>query len=358
MTVGLSSGVAGCTGDGSHGGGTPASTDESTPTGGTTDGDGTTTIDGETTPGEVLESSVDGLSITGHEHYLAKGTDPDVHFSVLLTVENTGDQPTELSEYDFDLTAYDADGDDITPKNGQIITLAEVAPGETTEYKLQLSFRNSPDGPGQIERYGVSLACGEYSDGVYCEDGTDEETTTSNPDAVEIPTYTFSEGESYTYDATFNGNRTEETWTVTAVDGDELTVKLETTADGETESLTVSGTHGNIHDKVAQQRNINFFLVARGALVYAQKGELVAGNSFTVDTSDDEKTDWDTETVEVAGETTVNGVTCTEFSVRPEGVDQVVTACLADGYPFALSLSLSKSGQTLLEMTLTDATRP
>lgn len=187
---------------------------------------------------------------------------------------------------------------------------------------------------------------------------TAEPTTTTDGTGPAIPTYTFSEGESYTYETTFGDRQTEETWTVTEVDGDELAVRRETTLDGETQSQTITGTHGNIHARVTEAREVAFFGLVRTALVYGQRGELTAGNTFTVDTSDDENTDWDTETVAVAGETTVNGVTCVEFTVTPEDVDQETTTCLADDYPFAVALDLSQGGQTLIEMTLVESTRP
>lgn len=178
--------------------------------------------------------------------------------------------------------------------------------------------------------------------------------------SLELPTYEFSEGESYTYDVNFAGTETEETWTVTAVDGDEVTVERLSTVDGETRSQTVSGTHDGIYDTVAESRDVNFFPLARNAVVYAQETGVTTGDTFTVATPS-EKTDWDSETVEVLGETTVNGVSATEFRVTPDGPDapnQVTTVALADGYPFALSLSFSQDDSALLEMTLTDATRP
>lgn len=196
------------------------------------------------------------------------------------------------------------------------------------------------------------------------ETGTDEskptETETKEPEEtpedVELPTYTFSEGESYTYDTIFGDGESEETWSVASAEGDNITVERKTVANGETDTQSISGTHSNIFDEVEKARDINYFPLIRGALIYGQKGDLSAGNTFTVQ-STNENEDWETATVDVAGETTVNGVTCTEFTVTPNSANQVQTVCLADGYPFAVSLLFEQGGEILLNMTLTDHER-
>jgi plastocyanin len=182
---------------------------------------------------------------------------------------------------------------------------------------------------------------------------------------VEIPRYEFSEGESYTYDALFrtsDGKRESiETWEVTSVDGDDLTVEVTSEVDGDATTQTITGTHETIYDKAGEQLTVNFFSVARGPLRVAEMGELTAGNSFTVEASqfpNQETIDWSTATVEVSGETSVDGITCTEFSLEPDGGSQVQTACVADGYPFALSVSQEQGGTTVIDLTLTDSTRP
>jgi len=187
-------------------------------------------------------------------------------------------------------------------------------------------------------------------------DQTTEQPTTEPEGSV----YRFSEGESYTYDASFGGTASEETWSVTAVDGDEVTVERTSVSDGETESQTVSGTHSTIFETVTEERTVSYFPLLGAATSYGRNRELTPGDTFTVETLG-ERSEWDSETVEVVGETTVNGVSCTELTATPnssDAPDQVTTVCLADGYPFALSLSLSQDGSTLIEMTLTDATRP
>jgi len=194
------------------------------------------------------------------------------------------------------------------------------------------------------------------------DDGTsatndDDQTESTRP---ELPTYEFTEGEAYTYDTFFIDSESEESWSVTSVDGDQVTVERQSTVDGETSTGTYSGTQDTIYDTVSQERDFALFPVARGATLYAQGRDLTAGSTFTIATPN-ESTDWDSETVEVNGETTVNGVTCTEITATPDnaaGEDNQRTACLADGYPFAVSMTIKTDGQALLEMTLTDATRP
>lgn len=188
----------------------------------------------------------------------------------------------------------------------------------------------------------------------------EETTTVPVEQPPELPTYEFAEGESYTYDAFIFDPESEEGWSVTSVDGDDLTVERETTANGQTGTDTHSGTQENILDVIEEERDISLFPVARGGLVYGEGRELTAGDSYRIATPDD-GTDWDSETVDVEGETTVNGVTCTELTVTPDienGEQNQRTVCLADGYPFPITFSVDSGGATLIDMTLTDATRP
>ncbi|MEF8894490.1 cupredoxin domain-containing protein, partial [Halodesulfurarchaeum sp.] len=107
--------------------------------------------------------------------------------------------------------------------------------------------------------------------------------TESSSDIVEIPRYEFSEGESYTFDTLFrtdSGTReSTETWTVTAVDGEDVTVEVSSTVDGETTTQTFSGTHETIYDVAAQELVFNAFAVARSPLRFAEMGNLSAGNN-------------------------------------------------------------------------------
>jgi hypothetical protein len=195
---------------------------------------------------------------------------------------------------------------------------------------------------------------------------TSTETVESTPasSVVEIPSYEFTAGESYTYDTLLRQDGTREsteTWAVTSVDGDDVTVEVTSTVDGEATTKTVSGTHETIYDKVDEALFFNWFAIARAPLRVAEMGELTAGNSYTISVSqfpNPEDINWSTATVDVSGDTSVNGVTCTEFTLEPDGIDQVQTACVADNYPFAVSLHQERSGTTVLDLNLTDVTRP
>jgi len=197
-------GVAGCSGDDSggddgeqegDGGGTRTDEDgaptettvtstTTTPTDETTtptqDGDGgettaTTSRDLGDPIGGVKESSVDGLEILGLESKVAEGVPfpRSGEWGVKIELENTGGESTELTEYTWHLTVYDDGGDvlheDDPTEANLIISPAggrTLAAGETTEVALQPT---DPIDPEKVGSYEVSLTCGTFADGVYCE---------------------------------------------------------------------------------------------------------------------------------------------------------------------------------------------
>lgn len=143
-------GLAGCSGDSSETGNTP--------------------LPDLQISGSDLESSVDGLTVTGQRHELVRGQQhDDVHFAVTVTVSNTGDQEVDLQDYQYDLTLYSPDGIDITP--GQTFTANPdtVPPGETGTVLVQVSFIHAEGvSPEDVDRYEVTLSCGSGSSGSYC----------------------------------------------------------------------------------------------------------------------------------------------------------------------------------------------
>lgn len=120
--------------------------------------------------GQQLESTVDGLSIVGQSHELVPGRQhEDIHFAVTPTVRNTGDQETNLGDYQYEIRLYSAEDIDITPGNTWKANAQTVAPGETGTILLQVSFISSDSvSPEDVDRYEVTLSCGEDSDGDYC----------------------------------------------------------------------------------------------------------------------------------------------------------------------------------------------
>ena len=175
-----------------------------------------------------------------------------------------------------------------------------------------------------------------------------------------IPPYEFTEDESYTYDTVVGMNKSEEKWLVTNVDGDNLTVKLETTTEEQMTSISISGTHGNIFDKASETERENIFPLLRGPLIYPTKGEMTEGNTFTVDTSD-LPSKWDSETVTVLGDNTINGIDCTELQIEPGGdYNQLITVNIADteDYPFALAVQIKEDGVVQFDTELLRQNRP
>jgi hypothetical protein len=137
---------------------------------------GTEGDDGETEPlpeltlsGQQLESSVDGLVITGSDVDLRRGQQhDDVHFAVTATVENIGDQSVNLGDYTYEITLLSPEDIDITPGNTWAARPDEVAPGETGTVLLQVSFISAEGvDPEDVDRYEVTLSCGEGAS--YCQ---------------------------------------------------------------------------------------------------------------------------------------------------------------------------------------------
>lgn len=120
--------------------------------------------------GHGLESTVDELSFVGHNHRLLRGQDhEDVHFAVTATIQNSGNQETNLGDYEYEIRLYSPEDIDITPGSTWAVNPDTVAPGETGTVLLQVSFISSNSvSPEDVDRYEVTLSCGEDSAGSYC----------------------------------------------------------------------------------------------------------------------------------------------------------------------------------------------
>ena len=145
----VAAGLAGCSSDGS-------------------DGSGSTPLPEIEVSGEVVTSSVDGLSVTDYEHELRRGqAHEDVHFAVTPTVENTGDQRADLGDYEYDLELFDADDIEITPGDPWTTGGEELSPGDSGTVLVQVSFLNAEGAsPDDVARYELSVSCG--GSGSYC----------------------------------------------------------------------------------------------------------------------------------------------------------------------------------------------
>ncbi|ELZ13708.1 hypothetical protein C479_02646 [Halovivax asiaticus JCM 14624] len=119
--------------------------------------------------GELVGNSVDGLEVVDHQPYEADGhsTVVDGAFSLIVTVENTGEQEIDLLGYTYSLSLYDASGS----------VISEGASTRSLEYGVsagEIGAVETWSGNGamaeNVARYELSLTCdGMFADGVYCE---------------------------------------------------------------------------------------------------------------------------------------------------------------------------------------------
>lgn len=189
LTATAAVGLAGCTGDGDSGDGdggdsggatttTATTASTSTPTA-TPTPTATTTSGGEddlaTGVGEVGETP-DGLTVVGLESFVEGEGDrspftSDGEWGTRVTVENVGDQEAQLVEgrnYQYSMTVYDDAGTELYGGGVGVGTTSggTVAPGRTKTLTLVPPEDVDPD---RIARYVVSITCGTFSEGVYCE---------------------------------------------------------------------------------------------------------------------------------------------------------------------------------------------
>lgn len=146
----VAAGLAGCSGDG-----------ESTET---------ESIPELQLSGQQLESTVDALSITGQTQELVPGRQhEDIHLAVTPTVQNTGDQETDLGDYEYEIRLFSEEDIDITPGNTWKANPETVPPGEEGTVLVQVSFISAEGvSPEDVDRYELTLSCSEDNDGPYC----------------------------------------------------------------------------------------------------------------------------------------------------------------------------------------------
>jgi hypothetical protein len=164
--------VAGCSGGNGDGGtddpdgnGTPTPTATATPT----------ETEAETQSMDVqgsVSSKVDPLSIVEHVPRIGYfGQQERTYFPVEVTVENGGDEETDLFEYNYDVVTYDADDNDVTGSQG-----GKSSGGETTAPSggrgSLIVYSTIEVDPSEVARYEVTTVCeGTVSraEGVYCQ---------------------------------------------------------------------------------------------------------------------------------------------------------------------------------------------
>lgn len=247
-----------------------------------------------------------------------------------------------------------------------IATTVALAGCSNSEGQDTPSNDDSTDGPNSGDENGAeSQDSTENND---TDEGTERgDDGTGGDDEEDLPTvqlnrtpYEFTVGESYTFDTETQGGTSVDTWEVIDTSGSGVTIEATKQQDGETTTVTKSNISEDIYRDIDLELGGGFLYTnLRNVQPYVDLEELAPGNEFTLDTSDYSATAWDSETVEVQGETTVNSVSCTEFTATTEydGSSVTKTACVAEGYPFALSLNFEQDGFTLIAATVTDENR-
>jgi hypothetical protein len=166
-------------------------------------------------------------------------------------------------------------------------------------------------------------------------------------------TYEFSAGENYTYDLALGSlEPTKVSWNVTSVNDGDVTVEFN--AQGQTTELT--GNQSSIYQEgVNNQVTGIFTAVARIPPVMADGHSLEDGNDWTFEPDDtnldvsEDPNSWD---LEVNGTDTVDGVDCTvvEGTENTDSEAQSYTACIAEDYPFALSVTFESSSTVSIDL--------
>lgn len=111
------------------------------------------------------------LEIVSAEQDVADESDPSPSGTWLLHLEvrNTGEQETDVFEYGYDGTLYDADGNALAAISGKGSgPESTAAPGEAGEVTLTVPADEvDPEAVSTVE---VTISCSPIWDGVYCED--------------------------------------------------------------------------------------------------------------------------------------------------------------------------------------------
>lgn len=114
--------------------------------------------------GEVTEVAVDGLSVAEHSGSVTE--DGSVQTVVRASVENVGDRTTELGNYNYEVTVFDADGNDVTGAGSGLFNSGAVAPGERGTVTVAQAVADG----ATPARYAFSIDCDvTFEKGAYCE---------------------------------------------------------------------------------------------------------------------------------------------------------------------------------------------
>jgi hypothetical protein len=167
LGTGLAVGLAGCSsgGDGTaDDGGADDSGDGSDETTDSQTGTSPSDTTGQGTGGITAtgESAVEGLEIVDLERQGGNSN----KILMFTTVRNAGDQTTDLSEYNYEMSLYDSEGDAIQGSRGYAKG-DEVAPGDSGTINVSHSVEGDV---ADVARAEVSINCnGALIDGAYCQ---------------------------------------------------------------------------------------------------------------------------------------------------------------------------------------------
>lgn len=185
--VGVTTGLAGCSGSSPEGG------DDGTSTDGGPDDTPTDTEASDETPSETVEEDtatpsptatstssgflsvtnrVDELEIVGAEQDVATESDgsPSGTWLLHLEVRNNGDRETDVFEYDYSGVVYDTDGNALVRIQSKSKENEESIAPQGEVGTLTLTVLEEEIDSEEVGRVEVTLRCAAIWDGVYCED--------------------------------------------------------------------------------------------------------------------------------------------------------------------------------------------
>ncbi len=117
------------------------------------------------TDGSVGTNEVGSLEVTGLDSDIDPSEVPvgNAKWATEITITNTGDQETQLMEYDYAVST----GSGSALSTGAVNLGGDtVRPGESNSLTLYVPERR---GPETIDSYVLSISCGSFAEGVYCE---------------------------------------------------------------------------------------------------------------------------------------------------------------------------------------------
>lgn len=116
------------------------------------------------TDGDVATNEVDGLAVTNHV-----GDTDAQQFAVEMDVENVGNQDTDAQQYDYGLTPYDENGEDVSD-GGKVVDVGDgstdLPAGETIEVEVEV---DTSINAASVDRYELSITCSPFHENApYC----------------------------------------------------------------------------------------------------------------------------------------------------------------------------------------------